>query len=272
MKRLTIFAAALAMLCACTQEVQKSADVATLASSDGQINISLTLSPQGTLRYSVNYGDTPVVLPSLLGFDMRGTVKAEEFEYGTTDVTKRDSRPGFSMHDGFEVLGCTPSSLDETWAPVWGEELEIRNNYNELSVDLSQASGRKMRIIFRLFNDGLGFRYEFPDNQTLVYFVIKDDDLEMVAPGTGTFFKVAFDPPIMVTEGMTFKVSESSKVVGDAVIISTLNVLYSTVTTTGATTTYNNSVASNVIISNEGTTTVTYKIKDNAGNTCRRSR
>ena len=194
MKRLTIFAAALAMLCACTEEVQKFEEVATLASPDGQINVSLTLSSQGTLRYSVNYGDTPVVLPSLLGFDMRGTVKAEEYEYGTTDVTKRDSRPGFSMHNDFEVLGCTPSSFDETWSPVWGEESEIRNHYNELLVELRQKeSGRLMNVRFRAFDDGIGFRYEFPDKQPLVYFVIKEELTEFAMASDNTAWWIPGD-------------------------------------------------------------------------------
>ena len=189
-----IVSAVLALLCACTQEVQKFEDVSTLASPDGQVKVSLTLSPQGTLRYSVNYGDTPVVLPSLLGFDLRGTVKAEKYEYGTDDVTKRDARPGFSLHDGFEVVGCETSSFDETWSPVWGEESEIRNNYNELLVRLCQKeSGRLMNVRFRAFDDGVGFRYEFPDNQPLVYFVIKEELTEFAMADDNTAWWIPGD-------------------------------------------------------------------------------
>ncbi len=189
-----IVSAVLALLCACTQEVRKFEDVSTLASPDGQVKVSLTLSPQGTLRYSVNYGGTPVVLPSQLGFDLRGTVKAEKYEYGTDDVTKRDARPGFSLHDGFEVVGCETSAFDETWSPVWGEESEIRNNYNELLVRLCQKeSGRLMNIRFRAFDDGIGFRYEFPDNQPLVYFVIKEELTEFAMADDNTAWWIPGD-------------------------------------------------------------------------------
>ena len=186
--------AALALLCACGQEPENYDQVAALASPNGQINVSLVLSAQGSLKYSVDYGDTPVVLPSLLGFDMRGTVKSEDFKYGTDDVTKRDSRPGFSMHDGFEVVNCTSSSFDETWEPVWGEESEIRNHYNELLVELRQKeSGRLMNVRFRAFDDGVGFRYEFPDGQPLVYFVIKEELTEFAMASDNTAWWIPGD-------------------------------------------------------------------------------
>ena len=152
-----IFAFFLALSCTQTPVAQEG--IATLASPDGNIKLELSLDGDGTVRYSVNYGDTPVILPSLLGFEMRGTVKAENFDYGTSDVTKKDAAPSYSMSDGFEVLSCTPSTFDETWSPVWGEESEIRNHYNELLVEMKQKeSGRLMNIRFRAFDDGIGFR------------------------------------------------------------------------------------------------------------------
>lgn len=76
--------------------------------------------------------------------------------------------------DGFTLIDAKTSSFDETWEPVWGEVKQIRNNYNELAVTLDQkAQDRKMLIRFRLYDDGLGFRYEFPQQKNLNYFVIK---------------------------------------------------------------------------------------------------
>lgn len=80
------------------------------------------------------------------------------------------------MLDGFTVTDTKTSAFDETWKPVWGEVKEIRNHYNELAVTLNQAStDRHILIRFRLFNDGLGFRYEFPEQKNLIYFVIKEE-------------------------------------------------------------------------------------------------
>ena len=176
MKKIFFIIATFGLALSCTHTPVSQDGTVTLASPDGNINLAFTLCKDGSVRYSVNYGDTPVILPSLLGFEMRGTVKAEKFDYGTSDVTKNDAVPSYSMSDGFEVLSCTPSSFDETWSPVWGEESEIRNHYNELLVEMKQKeSGRLMNIRFRAFDDGIGFRYEFPAGQPLVYFVIKEE-------------------------------------------------------------------------------------------------
>lgn len=81
------------------------------------------------------------------------------------------------------------ATFDETWQPVWGEEKEIRNHYNELTVTLYQpANERSLRICFRLFNDGLGFRYEFPQQPNLNYFVIKEEHSQFAMTGDHTAF------------------------------------------------------------------------------------
>ncbi len=146
-----------------------------LNSPDGNLNLQFALA-DGVPRYSLNRCGTDVILPSRMGFDMRGTVKAEEIKIKGSVITKEDSKPGFSMHDGFIADTVIFDSFDETWEPVWGEESSIRNHYNEMLVRLIQPdSGRRMDIRFRLFNDGLGFRYEFPEDQPLVYFVVKEE-------------------------------------------------------------------------------------------------
>ena len=108
-----------------------------------------------------------MVLPSALGFELRGTVKASKLIFGDK-VGKVDERAPYSLHDGFELTGTSTDTFDESWRPVWGEESVISNHYNELLVNLTQKeTGNKMDIRFRLYDDGLGFRYEFPGMQAM---------------------------------------------------------------------------------------------------------
>jgi hypothetical protein len=89
-----------------------------------------------------------------------------------------------SLLNGFVLEQSRDTTVDETWSPVWGENSKVRNLYNELAVTLRQRStDRLMRIRFRLFNDGLGFRYEFPQQKNLVYFVIKEERTEFAMTG-----------------------------------------------------------------------------------------
>lgn len=92
------------------------------------------------------------------------------------------------------MTAVTNDSLNETWQPVWGEESVIRNHYNEVLVDLRQAdTNRLMSIRFRLFNDGLGFRYEFPQQRELSYFVITDECTEFAMSGDMTAYWIPGD-------------------------------------------------------------------------------
>ena len=139
--------------------------------------MSFHLTGDGTPEYTLDYDGRPVILSSGMGFELRGVLKAQKIDYNADGtVSKSDWKPCESLHDGFTVESVERSSHDETWAPVWGEEDSIRNNYNELAVNLVQASTeRRLVIRFRLFNDGLGFRYEFPSQKNLNYFVIKEE-------------------------------------------------------------------------------------------------
>ena len=139
--------------------------------------MSFHLTGDGTPEYTLDYDGRPVILNSGMGFELRGVLKAQKIDYNADGtVTKSDWKPCESLHDGFVVESVERSSHDETWTPVWGEEDSIRNNYNELAVNLVQASTeRRLVIRFRLFNDGLGFRYEFPSQKNLNYFVIKEE-------------------------------------------------------------------------------------------------
>ena len=167
-----------AVLIGCTNgENSQITDVNTLSSPDGKLEMSFHLTGDGTPEYTLDYDGRPVILSSGMGFELRGVLKAQKIDYNADGtVSKSDWKPCESLHDGFAVESVERSSHDETWAPVWGEEDSIRNNYNELTVNLVQASTeRRLVIRFRLFNDGLGFRYEFPSQKNLNYFVIKEE-------------------------------------------------------------------------------------------------
>ncbi len=139
------------------------------------LSLEIMLSDEGKPMYALKYSDDYIILPSALGFEFRGTIKATELNFGTT-ISKADSKPSRHFNDHFKIVNIYRSSFDQTWNPVWGEESEIRNHYNELLIDLVQSeTSERMSIRFRLFDDGLGFRYEFPGGQKLNYFVIKEE-------------------------------------------------------------------------------------------------
>ena len=167
-----------ALLIGCTNEKNSQiTDINTLSSPDGKLEMSFHLTGDGTPEYTLDYDGSPVILSSGMGFELRGVLKAQKIDYNADGtVSKSDWKPCESLHDGFVVESVERSSHDETWTPVWGEEDSIRNHYNELAVNLVQASTeRRLVIRFRLFNDGLGFRYEFPSQKNLNYFVIKEE-------------------------------------------------------------------------------------------------
>lgn len=145
-----------------------------LKSPDGNLSMTFAIGQNGVPTYSLNYKGKPVIKPSKLGIELKN------------DKT--------SLLDGFSVSDAATSTFDETWKPVWGEESAIRNHYNELAVSLDQQStGRKIIIRFRLFKDGLGFRYEFPQQKNLSHFVIKEERTQFAMTGDHTAFWIAGD-------------------------------------------------------------------------------
>ena len=163
-------------------------DVHTLTSPSGNMEMTFHLSPEGTPQYALNYEDQKVILPSDLGYEFRGVLKAQKLVYNPDGtISKEDRKPTEQFYKGFKVESVQMDSFDETWEPVWGEEAQIRNNYNELLVNLVQTStDRKMSIRFRLYDDGLGFRYEFPYQKNLSYFVIKEELTQFALNGDHT--------------------------------------------------------------------------------------
>ncbi len=189
MKKIFSALAALALLAGCAPKpAGEVTDLQTLKSPDGNMEMTFHLTAEGTPQYTLNYGDQKIILPSSLGFEMRGVLKAQKLIYNADGtISKEDREPEYQFYEGFAVEGVETSTFDETWEPVWGEEKEIRNNYNELLVNLVQtATEKKMSIRFRLFNDGLGFRYEFPYQKNLSYFVIKEELTQFALAGDHT--------------------------------------------------------------------------------------
>ena len=190
MKRILSSIASIALLAACTatQPAGEVTDVQTLKSPDGNMEMTFQLTAEGTPQYALNYGDQKVILPSDLGFEFRGVLKAQKLVYNADGtISKEDREPVQQFYEGFAVESVETGTFDETWEPVWGEEAQIRNNYNELLVNLVQTSSeRKMSIRFRLYDDGLGFRYEFPYQKNLSYFVIKEELTQFALAGDHT--------------------------------------------------------------------------------------
>ena len=188
MNKVTAIFAALAILAGCTATTGPVTDLHTLTSPSGTLEMTFQLNHDGTPQYALNYGEQKVILPSDLGFEFRGVLKAQKLVYNADGtISKVDREPTVNFYEGFEVESVDTASFDQIWEPVWGEEAQIRNNYNELVVNLLQkSSGKKMSIRFRLYDDGLGFRYEFPYQKNLSYFVIKEEMTQFALAGDHT--------------------------------------------------------------------------------------
>ncbi len=176
-----LFAAAFALLAGCTSGSRTPIATETLKSPDGNLEIRFELTDGGAPLYSLDYKGKSTILPSGLGFEFRG--EKPQLVFGAEIEKGKDGTP-VQFHEGFVMEKAERGTFDETWEPVWGEESEIRNHYNELAVTLRQtASDRVMTIRFRLYNDGLGFRYEFPEQKNLQYFVITKELTQFAMAG-----------------------------------------------------------------------------------------
>ena len=195
MKKILTALSALAILAGCAEKPAAVTDVQTLKSPSGNMEMTFHLTAEGTPQYALNYGDQQVILPSNLGFEFRGVLKAQQIVFNQDGtISKEDRQPCYSFYDGFKVESVETATFDETWEPVWGEEKEIRNHYNELLVNLVQTSSeKKMSVRFRLYDDGLGFRYEFPYQKNLSYFVIKEELTQFALAGDHTAWWVPGD-------------------------------------------------------------------------------
>lgn len=228
MNRLKYLLAVACMACACTAPETAFSESEALLSPDGMLRLSFSVK-DGIPMYALQRNGKDVVLPSRLGFEMRGTVKSEKIDIRADRISKTDALPGYMMDRGFELLDSSRDSLDETWEPVWGEESSIRNHYNELLVRLRQKeSGRRMDVRFRLFDDGLGFRYEFPDGQPLVYFVIKEELTEFAMAGDHLSWWIPGDYDTQEYEYGECRLSEISSRFSEQVCGNSSQTLFST--------------------------------------------
>lgn len=145
-----------------------------VTSPNGNVAVTFAVD-NGRPCYLMNYKGRPVVKKSYLGLEL---AKDKHASKGMRET---------SLMDGFSIAGTDTSTFDETWKPVWGETSTIRNHYNELAVTLSQRdTGRRIIIRFRVYDDGMGLRYEFPQQDSLNYFVIKEEHTQFAMTGDHT--------------------------------------------------------------------------------------
>lgn len=146
----------------------------TVKSPNGDVEVKFALDG-GKPTYEMSYKQKAVVKPSRLGLEL---AKDKHASKGKNET---------DLMDGFTIADTKTSSFDETWKPVWGETATIRNNYNELAVTLNQPSSQRNIIIrFRVYDDGMGLRYEFPQQKELNYFIIKEEHTQFAMAGDHT--------------------------------------------------------------------------------------
>ncbi len=161
----------------------------TLQSPDGNFAMTFSLQNDGTPTYQLSYKGKAVIKPSALGLELKNDTK--------------------SLLNDFTIANSDTSAHDSSWQPVWGEVKSIRDHYNELVVTLHQKEmDRDMIIRFRMFNDGLGFRYEFPSQKNLIYFVIKEERTQFAMTGNHTAFWLAGDYDTQEYDYTTSRLSE----------------------------------------------------------------
>ena len=167
------------------------------SSPDGSVMLSFSLKSDGTPSYKVTYKNKPVINESTLGFTLK---KAEP------------------LTNNFKVVDTKKSTFKETWKPVWGEESEILNHYNELLVSLEQNNTkRKMNIRFRVYNEGVGFRYEFPSQKELTYFVVEEELSQFAMTGDHTAWWIPGEYDTQEYDYMESKLSEIRGLMKEAV-------------------------------------------------------
>lgn len=171
-------------------------DAQTISSPDRKMKLNFKLNPAGELFYSLSFNRSSVIKSSKLGIEL-----------------KNDS--GFI--NGFTLKSADTSTFYEEWQPVWGEENVIVNNYTELRVSLvqKQKSNRRMNIVFRLFNDGLGLRYEFPRQENLTYFTVSEEKTEFNLTGDHKTFWIPGDYDSQEYTYTTSKLSEIDAAIGN---------------------------------------------------------
>ena len=183
------------------------ASAQTVTSPNGNVKLTFSLSETGQPTYEMAYKDKAVIKPSHLGLELAKDKHASKGEQET------------DLMDGFKVTNTQTSTFDETWKPVWGETATIRNHYNELQVNLRQeATDRDIIIRFRVYDDGIGLRYEFPQQESLNYFLIKEEHTQFAMAGDHTAWWIAGDYDTQEYPTQTTKLSEIRGRMKDAIV------------------------------------------------------
>ena len=194
------------LICAITINAQHK-----LSSPDGNFEMHFSLNTKGAPVYELTYKGKTIIKPSTLGLELKreDANKKTDFEWTEKNVNQSELDAKVNLFNGFAIKDAQISTFDETWVPVWGEEKEIRNHYNELAVTLDQPQNNRYIIIrFRLFNDGLGFRYEFPQQPNLNYFIIKEEHSQFGMTGDHTAFWLPGDYDTQEYDYTTSRLSE----------------------------------------------------------------
>ena len=190
-----------------------------LTSPDGNFIMNFSLNQEGAPVYELTYKNKAVIKPSTLGLELKKEDANKKTTFDWKERTDKDQLDAkTNLMTGFTIKDTETSTFDETWKPVWGEASEIRNHYNELAVTLEQPENDRYIIIrFRLFNDGLGFRYEFPQQKNLNYFVIKEEHSQFAMAGDHTAFWIPGDYDTQEYDYTTSRLSEIRGKMKDAI-------------------------------------------------------
>jgi len=177
----------------------------TVTSPNGNVAVKFSLQ-DGRPTYEMSYKHRDVVRPSHLGLELA------KDKHASNGMDEQD------LMDGFVVKDTKTSTFDETWKPVWGETATIRNHYNELAVTLSQPSmSRDIVVRFRVYDDGMGLRYEFPQQEKLNYFIVKEEHTQFAMAGDHTAYWLPGDYDTQEYETVISRMSEIRSKMKDAV-------------------------------------------------------
>ncbi len=187
-----------------------AASAQKLTSPDGNLVMNFSLNGQGAPVYELYYKNKVVIKPSTLGLELKKENADKQVDFEATERKDKDHLDAkTNLMTGFTIENTATDSFDETWTPVWGEESKIRNHYNELAVTLNQPENKRHILIrFRLFDDGLGFRYEFPQQANLNYFVIKEEHSQFAMAGDHTAYWIPGDYDTQEYDYTTSRLSE----------------------------------------------------------------
>ena len=186
------------------------ANAQTLTSPNGKYQMNFSLSADGSPVYTLTYKGKTVINPSKLGLELVQEGIRRTFDDFSPEGQQSEAKDiKTNLYNGFKIVNTQTAAFDETWQPVWGEEKNIRNHYNELAVTLNQSStDRQILIRFRLFDEGLGFRYEFPQQKNLTYFVIKEEHTQFAMTGDHTAIWLPGDYDTQEYDYTTSRLSE----------------------------------------------------------------